>query len=218
MKQIFRPDANMFALVSIFVVAFLVLGGIWVLLMLDRSNYTRRVNIPIEQPIPYSHQLHAGSLGMDCRYCHQAAEVSSFANIPPTETCVTCHHEVLRNSASLDPLWESYNTGMPIEWNKVHDLPDFVYFNHSVHVNSGFGCTECHGQVDDMAVVWREENLTMGWCLDCHRNPENYVRPREEVWNYEYEQPSNQPDFGVQLVEEYGIDTSVLSNCSICHR
>jgi hypothetical protein len=219
MKQIFRPDANMFALVSIFVVAFLVLGGIWVLLMLDRSNYTRRVNLPIEQPIPYSHQLHAGSLGMDCRYCHQAAEVSSFANIPPTETCVTCHHEVLRNSASLDPLWESYNTGMPIEWNKVHDLPDFVYFNHSVHVNSGFGCTECHGQVDDMAVVWREENLTMGWCLDCHRDPAQFIRPVDEVWNMDYVHPDNQLEMGQQLIEEYNIPgPRVLENCYKCHR
>ncbi len=218
MKQIFRPSANIFALVSIFVVAYIVLGALWVLFMLDRSNYARRVNLDITQPVPYSHQLHAGSLGMDCRYCHQAAEVSSFANIPPTETCMTCHTEVLRNSPNIAPLWESYNNNTPIAWTKVHDLPDFVYFNHSVHVNGGIGCSECHGQVNQMAVVWREKDLTMGWCLDCHRDPARYIRPVEEVWNMDYVHPNNQLEVGQQLIEEYGITVSNLDNCYNCHR
>jgi hypothetical protein len=218
MKQIFRPNANVFALVSIFVLAYIVVGVLWGLIVLDWSNYARRVNIPIDQPVDYSHQLHAGSLGMDCRYCHANAEVSYFANIPPTETCMTCHHEILTNSPQIQPVLESYANDTPIEWVRVHDVPGFAYFNHSAHLNGGIGCTECHGQVDEMPVVWRENSLTMGWCLDCHRNPEQYIRPRDEVWNTDYVHPDNQLEMGQQLIEEYGINVEVLDNCYICHR
>lgn len=218
MKQIFRPNANLFALVSIVAVVYIAVGALWVLYVLDRSNYARRVNVPIQQPVAYSHQLHAGSLGMDCRYCHKGAEVSAYAPIPPTETCMTCHHEIKPNSQLLVPVWESFNNDTPIQWTKVHDVPDFVYFNHSAHLNGGIGCSECHGRVDQMATVYKANSLTMGWCLGCHRNPEQYIRPREEVWNIAYVHPPDQRERGRQLVEEYGIDTNALQQCYKCHR
>ncbi len=220
MKQIFRPNANIVVIVSIFIVAYLAAAFLWGLAILDRSNYTRRVNIPIEQPIGYSHQLHADSLGMDCRYCHASAGENAYANIPATETCMTCHHEILPNSPEVQQIRQSFENDTPIEWVKVHDLPDYAYFNHSAHVNAGMGCTECHGQVNEMVVVYREHDLTMGWCLDCHRNPAQNIRPREEVWNMDYEKPSfaEQRELGQQLVEEYNINVDVLSNCYICHR
>jgi hypothetical protein len=220
MKQLFRPNANVFALVSIFVVAYIVVALLWFLIILDRSNYTRRVNIPVDQPVAFSHLLHTESLGMDCRYCHASAENAAYASIPPTDTCMTCHHEIKTNSETMVNVIESYETGMPIEWINVHDVPDHVYFNHSVHVNAGFGCTTCHGQVNEMPVVWREENLTMGWCLDCHREPAQYIRPVDEVWNMDYEMPrgAQQRDLGQQLVEENNIHPANLENCYTCHR
>lgn len=220
MKQFFRPYANLIALISVFVVLYAVAGFLWGGLVLDRANWTRRVNLPVEQPIPFSHQLHANSLGMDCQYCHASAGIVAYSNIPPSDTCVTCHHEVKRNSALLEPLWESVNNDTPIPWVKVHDLADFVYFNHAVHVNGGFGCTTCHGQVNEMPVVWKVHNLTMAWCLDCHRNPEQYIRPADQVWNMEYQYPSNaeQAALGAQLIREQGINKEVLTNCAICHR
>ncbi len=220
MRQVFRPAANIIVLVSIFAGIYLIVGLVWGLFMLDRSNYTRRVNFAVEQPVQFSHQLHAGSLGMDCRYCHATAGVSSYANIPPTDNCMTCHQEIRANSRLIQPIYESFENDTPIEWVKVHDLPDHVYFNHSVHINAGFGCTECHGQVDEMPVVWRVETLTMGWCLDCHRNPAKNIRPVDEVWNMDYEHPpvSAQLQLGRQLVDEYNINVETLDNCYICHR
>lgn len=220
MKQIFRPNANIVAIASVFAIVYLVAGAFWVLAILDRSNFTRRVNEPVTQPVAFSHQLHAGSLGIDCRYCHATAEVSAYANIPQTETCITCHQNVRPNSALLVPVWESYNNDTPIPWIKVHDVPQFAYFNHSAHLNAGMGCTECHGQVNQMPVVWKVHDMTMGWCLDCHRNPEQRIRPRAEVWNmnYVHPEPAEQAAMGASLVAEYGIDSSVLANCYICHR
>ncbi len=220
MRQLFRPNANIVVIVSIFAGIYVVALVLWGLIILDRSNYTRRVNDPVTQPVAYSHQLHADSLGMDCRYCHASAEVSYFANIPPTETCMTCHHEILTTSPDVQRIAESYENDTPIEWIKVHDLPDHVYFNHSAHVNAGFGCTECHGQINEMAVVYRVEDLTMGWCLDCHRNPAENIRPVDEVWNMDYEKPpmAEQMALGQQLIDEYNIDVATLDNCYICHR
>lgn len=220
MKQFFRPDANLLALVSVFVGLYVVAGLFWGLAVLDRANWTRRVNQPVTQPIAFSHELHAESLGMDCRYCHASAAVSPYGQVPPSDTCVTCHHEVKRNSADLEPLWESVNNDTPIPWVKVHDLADFAYFNHSIHVNVGFGCNTCHGQVNEMPVVWKVNDMTMGWCLDCHRNPEQYIRPVDEVWNMDYSEENipNQAELGAELIREQEIDTSILTNCSICHR
>lgn len=218
--QIFRPRANTVFKVSAFGVLYVVALLVWSLAILDRSNYTRRVNEPIAQPIPYSHELHAGSLGMDCRYCHTAVENSAFANVPPLETCMACHNQVKANSLLVQPLKEASQTGKPFEWTRVHDLPDFVYFNHSIHVNKGVGCSTCHGRIDKMPTVWRVKDLTMGWCLDCHRAPENYLRPREEVFNMEWQPPAEQVALGRQLMQKYNVPSGrlVLTHCNICHR
>lgn len=217
-SQIFRPGINTISRVSIFVGALILVQLILILIVFFRSNYWRQVNVPIQQPIPFSHQIHAGVIGTDCRYCHTSVAVSSFANIPPTETCVTCHSQVKQNSVYIQPVWQSLQTGESIEWIRVHDLPGFVYFNHSIHVNKGIGCSNCHGRIDQMPVVWKEQALFMGWCLDCHRQPEQYIRPVEEVYNMEWVAPPNQLEMGRELVQQYNIDVDRLSNCYICHR
>jgi hypothetical protein len=159
-------------------------------------------------------------LGLDCRYCHTSVETSSFAGIPPTETCMTCHSQIWSESPMLEPVRESYRTNRPLAWNRVHDLPDFAYFNHGIHVAKGVGCVSCHGRVDLMPLMWKEQPLTMEWCLGCHRAPERHVRPREYVFNMEWQPPSAQLALGKELVHEYGIETETgrLTNCSTCHR
>ena len=172
------------------------------------------------QPIAFQHLLHAGELGMDCRYCHNTVEVSKHASIPPTQTCLNCHSAILPNSEKLVPLLESAHTGMPVEWVRVHDLPDFVYFNHSAHINKGVGCVSCHGRIDKMDVVYQDKPLSMGWCLDCHRRPENHLRPLDEITNMTY-QPAggDQLAIGLKLKEEYNIrPAQYMTSCSVCHR
>jgi NAD-dependent SIR2 family protein deacetylase len=175
-----------------------------------------RQGVPREQPMTYSHQLHAGQLGIDCRYCHTSVDRAAKANIPPTATCMNCHKLVKADSVLVQPVRESYGTGSSIAWTKVHDLPDFVYFNHEIHVHKGIGCATCHGRIDQMPVVWQHSSLQMEWCLDCHRNPENYVRPRDQVFNMAWTPPVNQLEAGQQLVKAHNIQSR--DNCSICHR
>ncbi len=217
MGQIFRPNANLLARLSIFGGILLVVELILILSVYFRSNYWRQVNIAIEQPVPFSHELHAGQMGIDCRYCHTSVAQSSYANIPPTETCMSCHSQVAVNSPKLEPVRASWSSNQPIPWVKVHHLPEFVYFNHSIHINKGVGCSTCHGRVDQMAVVWKEQALYMGWCLDCHRAPEKYIRPREEVYNMNYVPPADQLAQGQRLVQEYQIRKDQLTNCAVCH-
>jgi hypothetical protein len=175
--------------------------------------------VPVEQPGGgFNHQLHV-ALGMDCRYCHTAVEVAAHSNIPPTETCMGCHSQIISRSEKVAFIWQSWETGTSIQWNKVHDLPAFVYFNHSIHVAKGVGCSTCHGRIDQMRVVYKTQPLFMSWCLDCHRNPEKYVRPREEIFNMAWTPPANQLEVGRRLVQEYNIRSSwELTNCAICHR
>ncbi len=168
------------------------------------------------QPVPYSHALHAGKLGMDCRYCHNTVEVSAHANIPPTQTCMNCHVSIRPASPKLAPVRESWATGKPVEWIRIHDLPDYVYFNHSAHVRRGVGCVTCHGRVDRMEVVYQVQPLSMQWCLDCHRNPQKYLRPVEEVTNMAWQPPEPQEVFGRKLMQRYNIRPS--TDCSTCHR
>lgn len=170
------------------------------------------------QPVPYSHALHAGELGIDCRYCHTTVETAAHAAIPPTETCMNCHQRVKTRSPRLEMIRNSAASGDPIEWIKVHDLPDYTYFNHSVHVTNGVGCKSCHGRVDTMDVVFQHEPLSMGWCLDCHREPETHLRPVGEVTNMGYEPPEGLTQWlhGTQLREINNINPP--QNCSTCHR
>ena len=223
-----------------------VIGGMFympVAIGLGGSPATTAVGYAPEQPVPYSHAVHVGKLGMDCRYCHTTVENASFAAIPPTQTCMNCHRPpneatgdpggVRATSPNLAALRESWTTGLPVNWVKVHDLPDYTFFNHSAHGNRGIGCTSCHGRIDQMDVVRQVAPLSMGWCLDCHREPEKHLRPKEQVTNMGYRavdhpwakeknltrESEAQLEVGRRLKEEYGIrDRDYMQSCYTCHR
>jgi len=169
-----------------------------------------------EQPVTYSHKLHAGDLGLDCRYCHIGVEISASATIPPTQTCMNCHTLVKNDSKKVAPVLESWTNGTPIEWVRVHDLPDYAYFNHSAHIHAGVGCISCHGNVAEMEEVMQVEPLSMSWCLDCHRKPEAYLRPVDQVTNMKWTPPENQMLLGREIIKEKNINPPVA--CSGCHR
>ena len=216
MSQIFHHSTNTLSKLSIFGALFLAAGTLWLILEINRSPYVTQAGVAREQPVPFSHAHHVAGIGIDCRYCHASVEISATAGIPPTKTCMNCHSQIWSDSPTLEPVRESFRTEKSIEWVKVNDLPDFVYFNHSAHVNQGVGCTTCHGRVDRMPLMWQEASLTMEWCLDCHRQPERYLRPRDQVFNASYEPPADQLALGRSLAREYGIHTR--TSCSTCHR
>jgi len=193
-------------------VATAVTAGVWYYFT---PKYFRVGYQPI-QPVAFSHATHAGQLGIDCRYCHNAVEKSWFSNIPSSSTCMNCHNQVLKGDPRLALVSESAATGKPIPWVQIHRVPDFAYFNHSAHVNKGVGCSTCHGRVDQMPLVWQEKSLQMEWCLECHRNPERFLRPKSEVYNIAYEPPANQLELGRTLVKDYNVKPQVT--CSTCHR
>jgi len=182
------------------------------------SPYMTRAGTPLDQPVPFSHKHHVAGLGIDCRYCHVSVENSAFAGIPPTETCMTCHSKVWTEAPVLEPVRASWREQKPIQWNRVHKVPDFVFFNHGIHVQNGIGCATCHGQVQKMPLMEKEHSLYMKWCIECHQDPAKYVRPKSEVFNMDYQAPANQAEFGAKLVREYHIDTTQLRDCSMCHR
>jgi Zn ribbon nucleic-acid-binding protein len=190
MAQIFHPSMNTFSRVTIFGAVFLLAAALWLASVWSRSNYVTEVGVVRDQPVPFSHEHHVAGLGIDCRYCHTSVETSASAGMPSTATCMNCHARIWNQSPLLEPVRASYRTGESLEWTRVHDLPDFVYFNHSVHVAAGVGCASCHGRVDKMPLMWREHSLHMDWCLDCHRNPEPHRRPRDEVFNLAWEPPT----------------------------
>jgi hypothetical protein len=169
-----------------------------------------------QQPVQFSHALHAGELGIDCRYCHNTVEVSSHAATPPTQTCMGCHSMIRTNSLKLEPLRTAFKTDKPLQWVKVHDLPDYVYFNHSAHVRRGVGCVSCHGRIDKMETVYQHEPLSMGWCLECHRNPENALRPKELITKMDYAPEGSQTTIGLKLKKDFHLNPS--TDCSTCHR
>jgi|SRR5581483_4065559 hypothetical protein len=216
MSQIFPRSANAVARASIFIaLATVALLG-WLVMLLMRSDFVTGANANITQPVQFSHAHHVGGIGIDCRYCHTSVEQSSFANIPPTKTCMNCHSQIWLNASYLEPVRESFRTNRSIEWIRVHDLPDFVYFNHSIHVKKGMGCETCHGRIDTMASLYQVNSLQMEWCLNCHRHPEQYVRPRDKITQMGYEPEGDQLEIGRKLVAEYKIQS--LTSCSTCHR
>lgn len=215
MPQIFHPSTNTFSKVSIFGALFLIGGALWGLAVLNRSGYATQTDVAREQPVPFSHKHHAGELGIDCRYCHTSVEVSAKAGIPPTQTCMNCHSQIWLDSPTLEPVRASFRSGESIEWIKVHDLPDFVYFDHSIHISKGIGCASCHGRIDEMNLVRQVAPLQMEWCLDCHRNPAAHVRPREEVFDMSW-WTDDQAALGAKLIDEYHIESR--DDCSVCHR
>ncbi len=198
------------------VILVLVPAYVVVLLAYGGSPRTTAVGYRPQQPVPYSHALHAGQLGIDCRYCHTTVEVAAHAAIPPTQTCMNCHAKIRSASPKLLLVRESYATGLPVPWVRVHDLPDYVYFNHSAHVRRGVGCVECHGRVDTMETVTQVHRLSMGWCLDCHRNPDRHLRPPEMVTKMDWVAPEDPAVYGRRLREANNINPS--TDCWTCHR
>jgi len=216
MAQIFHRSSNSLAKVTI--VAMLLIVGVVVLAAykINAGSFITDVGVAPGQPVPFSHKHHVGDDGIDCRYCHTSVETSSFAGIPPTETCMGCHSQIWANAELLEPVRASLRTGKSLEWARVHDLPDFVYFNHSIHINKGIGCSTCHGRVDQMPLTYKVNTLYMQWCIGCHRNPAQFVRPRDQVFNIAYQYPDNQLELGIRLVKEYKIQS--LTDCVTCHR
>jgi hypothetical protein len=230
--QIFHRSTNTISRATIFGAVFVVAALFWVAAAVQRSPYVTYAGVARPQPAPFSHQHHVAGLGIDCRYCHTSVETSSYAGIPPTKTCMNCHSQIWTNAQMLEPVRESYRSGKSLVWNRVNDLPDFVYFNHSIHINKGVGCNTCHGPVDRMPLMYNYASLQMEWCLDCHRAPEKYLRPGEQVFNMRYEEPSSsqpvvvdgkpytdQLSLGIDLVRKYKLRTVTdITSCSTCHR
>ncbi|HEX4050112.1 MAG TPA: cytochrome c3 family protein [Steroidobacteraceae bacterium] len=215
MTQLFRKDFGFLfrlGVLGVFATA-MVAVFLWRAVM----AYPAGVNEPLEQPVPFSHKHHVTDEGIDCRYCHSSVETSAFAGMPPLSTCMTCHSQLFTDQPALAPLISAFQSDVSLRWQRVHDLPDFVYFNHSIHIAKGVGCASCHGQVDQMPLTWRVAPLTMQWCLDCHRSPEQYLRPRDQVFNLRW-QAKDQRALGAQLLLTYHIDKRRLTECSVCHR
>jgi hypothetical protein len=216
MAQIFHRSTNTIARLSIYGAVILIALLGYAVDVVNKTSYVTEVNNARPQPVPFSHKHHVGELGLDCRYCHTSVEVSSSAGMPPTETCMTCHSQIWTNSEMLAPVRASYTNSKSISWTRVNAVPDFVYFNHSIHVAKGVGCTTCHGPVGEMNITWRGQTLYMRWCLECHNAPERFLRPRSEVFDAFYQAPSNQLTLGRQLMKEYKVQK--LTNCTTCHR
>ena len=219
MPQVFPKAANPWSRASLVGLLFLALSAGWLVALIQRSDYVTAANQFIEQPVQFSHQHHVGGIGIDCRYCHTSVEVGPSAGIPPTKTCINCHSQIWSESPYLEPVRASFRDEQPLRWIRVHDLPDFVYFNHSIHVTKGVGCETCHGRVDRMPLMVQQASLQMEWCLDCHRDPAKFVRPREAVFQMGYRPEGTQREVGERLVREYKIaDARHMTSCSVCHR
>src|SRR5262245_44623459 len=236
MSQIFPRTSNTYSRLSILgaLLFIAILGTVVALVFL--SGYNTGQDAFVEQPIQFSHARHVGGMGIDCRYCHTSVEKSAFAGIPPTKTCMNCHSQIWTNAPILEPVRASFRNDTPLRWVRVHDLPDFVYFNHQIHVRQGVGCATCHGRVDQMPLTYQANTLLMEWCLGCHRQPEKYLRPREEVFNMAYEPPTesrpvtvtvdgvaskftSQLELGLFLKKAYNVPgTNHMTSCSVCHR
>lgn len=218
MAQVFHRSANNIAKISI--VLAVILGGVafYVVTQIARSSYVTGRYLERQQPVQFSHKHHTGDDGIDCRYCHSTVETTASAGMPPTQTCMNCHSQIWSDSPYLEPVRASFRENKPIEWERVHDLPEYVYFNHSIHVNKGVGCSSCHGDVANMPSVYQENTLQMEWCLSCHRNTENNIRPKAEIYNTSW--INNQtPEEKRALSEQYRIrPQEMLTSCSTCHR
>ncbi|HEX5515779.1 MAG TPA: cytochrome c3 family protein [Gammaproteobacteria bacterium] len=218
MAQIFSRQAN---LLTRLVLASLVLGlplAFFIGGAYYRSGWRTGQDVIRAQPVPFSHRHHVGQLGIDCRYCHTSVETSAFAGLPSTDICMSCHSQLWTNAEMLAPVRQSMAGDKPIRWRRVHDLPDFVYFDHSIHVQKGVGCESCHGRIDQMPLTRQAESLLMHWCLDCHRQPERHLRPQEAIFTMGWTPPADQLAQGRRLAEAHRLDRNVMVNCSTCHR
>jgi len=213
--QVFGKQFDSYFRIFLAAVLMAVLGSVTLFSFVARPQFTEVGYSPV-QPVAYSHKLHAGNLGMDCRYCHIGVEQSAHAGIPPAEVCMNCHARVKKDSPLLARVRESYESGQPIPWVRIHRLPDYVHFNHQAHVNAGVSCVSCHGRVDQMVEVRQVEPLSMAWCLDCHRNPAPFVRPPELVTRLDWQPDRDPAEIGRELIAARGINPP--QNCSACHR
>jgi hypothetical protein len=241
MAQVFHRSTNTIARASILATIIVISGALWTALQMARSPYTTYAGVAKAQPAPFSHQHHVAGLGIDCRYCHTSVEKSGFAGIPPTKTCMNCHSQIWTNAPMLQPVRDSFRTGKSLVWTRLNDLPDFVYFDHSIHIAKGVGCDSCHGPVQKMPLMYAQNSLLMEWCLNCHRAPEKFLRPHEvagkpnqdQVFNMDYQQPTganpvvlpdgkkftNQIALGTYLKGAYKVRTvRDITSCSTCHR
>jgi hypothetical protein len=222
MPQIFKHSTNALAKATIYGAVFILLAALWVAAQINRSSWNTGQWVERDQPVQFSHKHHVGDDGIDCRYCHTSVETAASAGIPSTTVCMNCHKQIWADSPYLEPVRASLRTGKPIEWTRVHDLPDYAYFNHSIHVNKGVGCSTCHGHVDQMPITYQASSLQMEWCLECHRAPERFLRPREKIfdmsWRQENKSAAEIAD-GKKWKAEYHVQPkNVLTSCSTCHR
>lgn len=215
MSQVFSPSFGLYAKLALLGSLLVVVSAVfaWRGVVTD----PHRLGEPVNQPVPFSHKHHVDDDGIDCRFCHTSVETSAFAGIPPIATCMTCHSQLFTDAPMLKPLLDSWKSGVPLRWNRVYQLPDFVYFNHSIHIAKGVGCVSCHGRIDKMPLTQRVAPLSMEWCLDCHRQPQKFLRPRDKVFDLAW-QPKDQKTLGVELLHQYHIDTGRMTDCSLCHR
>lgn len=219
MAQVFNRSANNIAKISMIAAA--VLGGLafYFYTQIARSSYLTGIYVEKQQPVQFSHKHHVGDDGIDCRYCHTQVETSASAGIPPTQTCMNCHNQLFADAEYLEPIRASFRENKPIEWQRVHDLPEFAYFNHSIHVAKGVGCSTCHGQIDDMPAVFQQNTLQMEWCLSCHREPEKFIRPKSEIYNMKWKDGDINHEQRLELKEQYKIRSKeMMTSCSTCHR
>jgi hypothetical protein len=222
MPQIFHHSTNALAKITIYGAVFIALALLWVAVELNRSSWNTGQWVERQQPVQFSHKHHTGDDGIDCRYCHTSVETSASAGIPSTGVCMNCHKQIWADSPYLEPVRASFRSGRPLTWERVHDLPDYAYFNHSIHVNKGVGCSTCHGRVDDMPIVFQTASLQMEWCLECHRNPEKYLRPADKIFDMTWPAVNTtreQLAQGVARKAEYKVQgKEILTSCSTCHR
>lgn len=218
MAQIFSPSADFWLRLTLVAVGLGVFLAVLIAGGLVSSDWVTARGFFVDQPVPFSHDHHVGGLGLDCRYCHTGVEMAASAGLPPTHTCMTCHSQIWTGAAMLAPVRDSLATGTALRWHRVTRLPDFVYFNHSVHVARGVGCSTCHGPVHRMPLTYPAHGLTMGWCLDCHRDPAPYLRESTEVFDMDWRPPPDQRQRGEARMARLGIDPAVLDDCSVCHR
>ncbi len=226
MPQIFHRSSNSIVNVVIVGVIIIVAGVLTVILNINRTPYISKRSLAEVQPVPFSHDHHVRGIGIDCRYCHASVETGSFAGIPATRTCMTCHSQIWTEAPMLEPVRESFKNDKPLAWVRIHDTPDFVYFNHSIHINKGVACVTCHGPVDRMPLMWKQNTLNMEWCINCHRHPERQIGPREAVFLTKEKgdemlkklagEDKNVDEVRLRLAKEYNVVSKM--DCSTCHR
>ena len=219
MRQLFAPGADAIFRLAILVAVTTVGALFFVTAGVTSSSYVTQVGLAPDQPVPFSHKHHSGELGIDCRYCHQQVEYLASAGIPPTWTCMTCHSQIWKDSPMLEPVRDSLEQNKPLIWTRVNRLPDYVYYNHSIHIKKGIGCSSCHGNMKEMQLTSKVQSFQMEFCLNCHRNPEKFVRPQSEIFNMSWSPPDDQATVGPELVKTYHIgQPDKMTDCSICHR